>query len=334
MMVTSSSETCSSRYDRYSRIPQDVAVQKASLTRTLTVDANRLNKDALSEPQKSGNHARFAPSSQVVCTLPHRLDCSQEEINHRWFRKAEYAELIWESSVTLTLLKCDKKKGLVDDTLLCERGLLDTAILIERQQERSCINKLILLEMKVTEDAEAVSQLYHECALTVCQRARDKAIIDEEYAKHYATEVGSEDNYGRNQHTQADNRTAIEQMILRELEKSTSHDETEQKLVKALKRLNKRKEKEAEDAKQIEEMVLMEQLKQLADLYADPSLTPEERAAVEQAATDLLQGGNDATNSNAQNVQTTSSPPLEKIESQAIQDDEMSENPRKRQKIT
>ncbi|KAL3936260.1 MAG: hypothetical protein SGBAC_008386 [Bacillariaceae sp.] len=294
MMVDSSSDTCTSSDPFttsyiHNQILQDAKVHKVSL-----IEENWIQE--ASELQKSAKQVRFAPSSSILCTIRHRKNFSQEEITNRWFRKEEYAALIWESSVTLTMLKCDRKKALVDDTLLCERGLLDTESLIKRQEERSCINKLVLIEMKATHNDEAVSQLYHECAITVFQRARDAAIIDEAYVKQNATGEGAEDNYGRSQHTQDDNSAEIERMILRELEKSDNHDETDQTLVKALKRLNKRKQREAEEASAQEEMILMHKLQQLADLYADPSLTPEERAAVEQAANQLVNGCNDEAN--------------------------------------
>eukprot|EP00980_Cylindrotheca_fusiformis_P030693 scaffold25252_cov176-Cylindrotheca_fusiformis.AAC.1 len=58
----------------------------------------------------------------------------------------------------------------------------------------------------------------------------------------------------------------------------------------ALHRLNKRRRREQEESKRkMEEMILLEQLRQLADVYNSPSLSLEEKAAVKQAAASLLQ---------------------------------------------
>ena len=54
--------------------------------------------------------------------------------------------------------------------------------------------------------------------------------------------------------------------------------------MKALKRLNKRKEREAEEARRLEEAVVMQQLQQLANIYAD--LTEAIRARKEGSAMD------------------------------------------------
>lgn len=332
MMVATATETCTSDFG-FSRIRQDGGeVHKVSLT----------EEDLLKDTQKAASatkHVTFAPTNRVLGTVPNRLDCSLEEINNRWFRKDEYSNLIWESSVTLTMLKCDKKKAMVDDNLLCARGLLDTESLVKRQEERSCINKLVLLELKETQDVQAAAQLYHDISQTVCQRSIDQAILDEEYAQRYANEAGSELNYGRGQHSQADNRTEIEQMILRELEKLENLDETDQKLMRGLKRLNKRKEREAEKARQYQEMMLMQRLQELANLYADPSLTPEERAAVEQAANELIQQNTSADDddNNEQTVQSNySSSPSDDEQDRIQRDDDDhddDENPQKRQRI-
>jgi hypothetical protein len=249
-----------------------------------------LKGDLLAEKRmkKQSKRVCFSEDHQVVGTVPNRRESSEEEIHTRWFRKPEYAMLIWESSVTLTMHKCEKKRHLVDDVLLCCRGLLDKETVQTRQEERYFINTLVLFQLRLNQGKgkeETIAQLYHKCSNPTNRRARDEALCDEKDVKHYASEAAEsppEDNKGF-QHTQEKNRATIEELIVTELEKSDCHDLTEQALKKSLHRLNKRKRLEKE------EMILLHQLQQLADIYMDPSLSPDAKAAVELAATALLQ---------------------------------------------
>lgn len=252
--------------------------------------------------KRTKTRVRFRDTDQVLGTVPNRRDASEAEILARWFRKAEYTDLIWESSVTLTMQKCEKKRHLVDDALLCCRGLLDRETLVTRQEERSLINSLVLHQLrsdhgKVNE--ETIAQLYHECSLPIVERAWDDALHDADDVKRYMrldANCPPAENLGFH-HTQEDNRVAIEELIMAELGKSDCHELTEQALKQALYRLNKRKRLDSEESrKELEQMILLEQLQQLADIYNDPSLTPEEKAAVEQATAALLQDSSGSNN--------------------------------------
>jgi hypothetical protein len=249
-----------------------------------------LEGDFLAEKRmkKESKRVCFSKDDQVVGMVPNRKESSEEEIHARWFGKPEYTMLIWESSVTLTMHKCEKKRHLVDDVLLCFRGLLDKETMQTRQKERNFINTLVLSQLRLhyrKGNDQTIAQLYHKCSNPAITRAREVALCDEKDIKHYASEAAEsppEDNKGFRQ-TQASNRAAIEDLIMTELEKSDCHDLTEQALKKSLHRLNKRKRLETE------EEIILRQLELLADLYMDPSLSPDEKAAVEQAAAALLQ---------------------------------------------
>eukprot|EP00980_Cylindrotheca_fusiformis_P019940 scaffold7024_cov114-Cylindrotheca_fusiformis.AAC.1 len=143
-------------------------------------DCGRLAKRTKRHHQK--RNVRFNDRDQVVGTVDRLKDLTEEEVRSAWFRREEYTDLIWECSVTLTMSKCEKKRHLVDDVLLCSRGLLDRETLKTRQEERDFVNKLLLLQFRSDNGNRQdgmISQLYHKCSTASTKRAREDALRDE-----------------------------------------------------------------------------------------------------------------------------------------------------------
>ena len=230
---------------------------------------------------------RFSDDCTIVGRVPNRRDSSEAEINARWFGKAEYAELIWESSVTLTILKCEQKRHLVDDEILCGRGLIDRTSLKIRQEERSYINNLVLFQLRVNQgDQDSVAKLYHECSLPSVRRAREEALQDEEGIKLYK-ERETKDTNQMLHYTQQENRAAIEELILNFLQENDMVGrEDDRNLKRALQRLTNR-ERQIKNRKKRRTMLVL-QLRELAKIHQDPSLSPVEKATIEQAVEQLM----------------------------------------------
>lgn len=253
-----------------------------------------------------GKRVRFSGKNGVVGTVANRRDLTAEEMNVRWFSKPEYTDLIWESSVTLAIMKRKHRKHLIDDGLLCARGLIDKESLIMRQRERSFVNDLVHSQLRANRGAgqdEIIADLYRECASSALRRARKDALQDEHDSKLFSQQHACPDNKGF-RITQAQNRTSIEQLIMKTaFDCQTSED---LRLKKALERLNKRKRREEQAKAQLEEMVLMQQLRELSAIYTDGNLSPDEKAAVEKAVEGLLRESRDETHPPGQSgIQST-----------------------------
>jgi hypothetical protein len=244
---------------------------------------------AISKSNTAVKRVRFSDESEVVVLVPNRRDLSETEIHARWFGKPEYRDLIWESSVTLAILKCEDKKHLVDDGLLCGRGLIDRDKLKTRQRERSYIKSLVLFQLrenKVITDQETVSRLYCECTVSTIRRAREEALQDEKDVKRYMQQPISRNNLGL-RISQSENRAAIEDLIMNKLEPENQNPE-DLNLMKALRRLTKRKRIDQEAKKRFKEIRLLQKLQKIAKVYNEGNLSPLEKAAVEQAAEALI----------------------------------------------
>ena len=129
---------------------------------------------------------RFSEDCNVVGTVPNRIDISKEEMNARWFEESEYAELIWESSVTLSILSCEEKHHLVDDVLLCSRGLVDKETFKIRHEERAFIKNLVLFQLRAKVlDEDSVAKFYQECCLPSLKKAHRNALQDVQDVKTF-----------------------------------------------------------------------------------------------------------------------------------------------------
>jgi hypothetical protein len=138
---------------------------------------------------KSSSRVRFSEEHEVA-PIPSRCDLSFEELNAMWFNNEDYAELHVENEITEAVMVCEKNKHLVDDEVLCSRGLTDVDSLEARAESSGFVQKLVLnqIAFQVNQgnvDLGLVAKLYHDCAVPAVQKAQDAAQKDAEDAKRY-----------------------------------------------------------------------------------------------------------------------------------------------------
>lgn len=245
-------------------------------------------------PTSSNNrqqyHVRFSEDCNVVGMVPNRIDISKEEMNARWFEESEYAELIWESSVTLAILRCEEKKHLIDDVLLCSRGLLDKETFKIRHEERTFIKNLVLFQLRAKHlDEDSVAKFYQECCLPSLKRAHRNALQDEQDVKDFMRQPNAgQDKKNSLQYTPQENRAAIEAMIIKIMQDTEEGGENVLSLKMALQRLTNR-ERQLKQKREKRESMIIQQINEIAQIYHHPLVSPVQKANLENIVEQLVQ---------------------------------------------
>jgi hypothetical protein len=125
--------------------------------------------------------------------VPRRMDLPAGELRARWLNEEDYAGVLLEGEVTEAVLKCADKIHLVDDELLCARGLHEYETISARAESSSFIQKLVvsqhaLLTHQRDYDPSLVARVYHDCAKAAVRKALEDGTQDEEDAQRYYQE--------------------------------------------------------------------------------------------------------------------------------------------------
>jgi hypothetical protein len=145
---------------------------------------------------------RFAEYMQVA-EIPHLKDWSSVERDARWLNKEEFNQLQVENELTELALKNEEQKYLVDDEILCARGVFDMEELQARKECNSFIQKLVLSQYAfftqkgLSDVTIMVSKVYSDCAAPAAKKAYELALQDAEDAKELfaQTKDGVTSNY-------------------------------------------------------------------------------------------------------------------------------------------
>jgi hypothetical protein len=132
---------------------------------------------------------RFAEHLDIK-EVPRRMDLPAGELRARWLNEEDYGAVLLEGEVTEAVLKCADKIHLVDDELLCARGLHEYETISARAESSSFIQKLVvsqyaLLMNQHDSDPSLVARVYHDCAKAAVRKALEDGAQDEEDAQQY-----------------------------------------------------------------------------------------------------------------------------------------------------
>jgi hypothetical protein len=155
----------------------------------LEVDGDDSSSHRASLTERRNSRVRFSEDDSVT-QVPSRYDFSFEELYALWFNEEDYAEVYVENELTEAVMNCEENKHLVDDKLLCARGLVDNESLEARAESNTFVQKLILRQIayQVNQgiaDLGDVAKVYHDCSLPAVRKAQNAALRDAEDAKRY-----------------------------------------------------------------------------------------------------------------------------------------------------
>lgn len=139
--------------------------------------------------KQTTSRVRFS-NQALVATIPRRCDLTDDEINARWLNQSDYAEALVEIELTEAVMTCEINKHLVDDELLCSRGLTDSESLVARAESSTFVQQLVLnqIAFQVTNgisDFGMVAKVYHDCSVPAVEKAQMIALRDADDAKRY-----------------------------------------------------------------------------------------------------------------------------------------------------
>jgi hypothetical protein len=125
-----------------------------------------------------------------VVTVPSRCELSADEINAVWFNEEDYADVHYENDLTECAMTCETNRHMVDNELLCARGLSDSESLLARAECNDFIQKLVLnqiafLSSQGAVDFGAVAKIYGDCCPPAVHQAQQLAQRDAADAVEY-----------------------------------------------------------------------------------------------------------------------------------------------------
>ena len=140
-------------------------------------------------PSRRNSRVRFSNNCEIT-HVPGRNDLPLDELYARWFNEEDYEDVHVENQLTEAVMNCEENKHLVDDELLCARGLTDNESLEARAEKSSFVQKLVLNQFAFhsnqgKKDCKSVAKIYHDCSQPAVQRAREVAQRDQEDAMKY-----------------------------------------------------------------------------------------------------------------------------------------------------
>jgi hypothetical protein len=146
-----------------------------------------------SKTRQRNGRVRFS-DDDVITRVPRREDLSPEELNAKWLSPEDYAELFTEIELTEAVMSSDIDKHLVDDELLCARGLNNMDNLVARAESNHFVQQLILQQIahqigqQGTWDDSLVAKVYRDCSQPAVTKAQNLAREDAQDAMNYLIE--------------------------------------------------------------------------------------------------------------------------------------------------
>ena len=137
---------------------------------------------------------RFSDDDRIV-TIPCRSDLSLEEFHETWMSDEDYAELLDEIELTEAAMNSATEKYLVDDEILCSRGLNNLDNLVARAESNAFVQQLILHQIahQISEEGTwdhcMVAKVYKDCSQPALLKAQNLARSDAEDAMRYLFET-------------------------------------------------------------------------------------------------------------------------------------------------
>lgn len=133
---------------------------------------------------------RFSDDNEVT-RVPCRSDLSPEELGEMWLSEDDYAEVFTEIELTEAVMNSETDKHLVDDDLLCARGLNNMDSLVARAESNHFVQQLILHQIahQVSQQGSwddcTVAKVYRDCSQPAVTKAQNLAREDAQDAMNY-----------------------------------------------------------------------------------------------------------------------------------------------------